>query len=181
MYRYRLSPRATKYAPQPHCHPALLLLHYSTQYSKRSVHATHRHTRARGVVRTLVPSQCSPSSQYPKRGCRSCSYHRLSRSHLYSLALFTSNSCVPSRHRWFSLSSQPIALGESGADVRGGPRLSSGESVSSASSSSKVSMGVSRERRLGTVKRGDRPKGLAEGDAPRAARESLLSKASLPR
>ena len=158
----------------------LALRHFADSYRLKPKKA-HTHTRARGVVRTLVPSQCSPSSQYPKRGCRSCSYHRLSRSHLYSLALFTSNSCVPSRHRWFSLSSQPIALGESGADVRGGPRLSSGESVSSASSSSKVSMGVSRERRLGTVKRGDRPKGLAEGDAPRAARESLLSKASLPR
>ena len=139
----------------PHCHlcSITITLQYSTRYS-----------RGRGGLYGLL---FAVLALIPERGCRadhSPSSLSLNQAHIYSLALFTSNSCVPSRHRWFSLSSQPIALGESGADVHGGPRRSSGESVSSASSSSKVSMGVSQSRTAAGYAE-DRLYGAEEPDA----------------
>ena len=125
-----------------HCHLCSTVL-------LRYLYITHVHCSTRctheGAGGGLYGLLFAVLALIPERGCRSFSI--VSLAHIYSLALFTSNSCVPSRHRWFSLSSQPIALGESGADVHGSPRRSSGESVSSASSSSKVSMGVSREKK----------------------------------
>lgn len=160
-------------------HLPLMLLYYCS-----TLHTLHTRLEGAvvGVYGLLFARLALP---HPREGLPIILHRRLSlslaRSHLLAGPCYLELLRAVTPHRWFSLSSQPIALGDSGADVRGGPRGSSGESVSSASSSSKVSTGVICERRPGTVKRGDRPKGLAEGDAPRAARESLLSKASLPR